>query len=159
MTKRTSCRDVEGLMLEGEDRELSPEERRLVEGHLHGCGRCRGFAAERAVIREESAAIPWPRLPGEVDRRTRRAVREGGPAARTAPVPAWVLAALAVVTIITGVWLAVSLADVGPDTTLADLPVAGLAAVLIIVQNALTLLFAPVVLRTVRARREAPWGA
>ncbi len=80
MTTRTGCGDVERLMLAGEDRELSPEERRLVEGHLHGCGRCRGYAADRAVIRKESAAIPWPALPGEVDRRTRRAVLEAGPA-------------------------------------------------------------------------------
>jgi hypothetical protein len=43
--------------------------------------------------------------------------------------------------------------------TLADLPVTGLAAVLVIVQNALMLLFAPVLLRKVRARREAAAGA
>jgi len=41
-----------------------------------------------------------------------------------------------------------------PKRLLADLPVAGLAAILIIVQNALMLFFAPVVLRTFRARRE-----
>jgi hypothetical protein len=51
------------------------------------------------------------------------------------------------------------LADVTPDMTLADLPLAGLAAVFIIIQNALTLLFAPVVLRTIRARRGASGSA
>jgi hypothetical protein len=74
-------------------------------------------------------------------------------------VPAWLLVAVAVVTIITGVWLAASLADVTPDMRLADLPWTGLAAVFIIIQNALTLLFAPVVLRTFRARRDASTSA
>jgi hypothetical protein len=84
---------------------------------------------------------------------------ENEPEARTAALPTWVLVAMAVFAVATGLWLAVSLAGVTPDMTLADLPAAGLAAVLIIIQNALTLLFAPVVLRTVRARRGASESA
>jgi len=159
MTTRLSCRDVERLMLEGEDRELSGEERRLVEDHLRGCEGCRGFAADRTVIREEMAAVRWPAPPDALVRRTRRMLLESGPAAAAAAVPGWVLIAMALVTVVTGLWLAVSLADVSPDMTLADLPLAGLAAVFIIVQNALTLLFAPVVLRAVRARRGASESA
>jgi hypothetical protein len=84
---------------------------------------------------------------------------EGEPGPRAAAVPVWVLVAMALVAIVTTLWLTVSLADVTPDMTLADLPVAGLAAVLIIVQNALMLFFAPVVLRTFRARRGASESA
>jgi anti-sigma factor RsiW len=152
MTTKPGCRDVERLILGSEDTELLPGERTLVEEHLRGCAQCRGFAADRNLIREEAAAVVWPALPGELDRRTRRVLRQIEPEAR-ATVPAWLLVAVAVVTIITGIWLAASLADVTPDMTLADLPLAGLAAVFIIIQNALTLLFAPVVLRTFRARR------
>ena len=154
MTTRLSCRDIERLMLAGEDGELAAGERRLVEEHLEGCRLCRSFAADRDLIREEIAAVAWPALPDALDRRTRRALRQSEPEARAA-VPAWLLVAVAVVTIITGIWLAASLADVTPDMTLADLPLTGLAAVFIIIQNALTLLFAPVVLRTFRARRGA----
>lgn len=155
MTKETDCRAIERLLAAGEVGELETAERRLVEGHLRACERCRAFAADRAAIRRELAAVPWPPLSDELDRRTRRALRPGGVVEGPAAVPAWVLVTLAIVTIVTGIWLAVSLADVTPQTTLADLPVAGLAAVIVIVQNALMLFFAPVVLRTYRARREA----
>jgi predicted anti-sigma-YlaC factor YlaD len=159
MTATLSCRDVERLMLGSEDRDLPPGERALVEEHLQGCGRCRAFASDRAAIRRAAAAVAWPALPGELDRRTRTELRERAREAEKPVVPTWVLVALAVVTITTGIWVAVSLADVAPDTTLADLPFAGLAAVFIIIQNALTLLFAPVVLRTFRARGGASRSA
>jgi len=155
MTTTLGCRDVERLIIAGEDRELSMGERRLVEGHLRGCGRCRGFEADRTFIREEIAAVRWPAPPDGLARGTRRMVLERGPEAPAASVPGWVLIAMAVVAIVTGLWLAVSLADVTPDMTLADLPAAGLAAVFIIVQNALVLFFAPLVLRAVRSRRSA----
>ena len=154
MTKEAGCREIERLLVAGEANGLGTAERRIVEDHLRSCAACRAFAADRDVVRREIASVPWPALSDELDRRTRRALRQNGPEAAPAAVPAWVLVALAVVTIVTSVWLAVSLADVTPETTLADLPVAGLAAILIIVQNALMLFFAPVILRTFRGRRE-----
>jgi anti-sigma factor RsiW len=155
MTTTLGCRDFERLIIEGEDRALSIGERRLVEDHLPGCGRCRGFAADRAVIRKEIAAIRWPEASDELVTRTRRRLHEQGAATEPAAIPGWVFVSLAIVAIVTGLWLALSLADVTPDMTLADLPVAGLAAIFIIVQNALMLLLAPVVLRTFRAQRRA----
>jgi anti-sigma factor RsiW len=159
MTPTSSCGDIERLILDGEGRELAPGERALVEDHLGTCARCRGFAADRDLIRGEAGAVGWPALPDELDRRTRRLLRESATGPRPTVAPAWLLAVLAIVTIVTGIGLAAALADVSPEATLADLSPAGLAAVIIIVQNALTLLFAPVVLRTVRARRRAADGA
>lgn len=153
MTTKLSCRDVERLIIEGEDRELTGGEQDLVKDHLHGCGGCRAFAADREMIRGVTAAIRWPTPPDALVRGTRRMLRESGPASRPAAIPAWILITMALVTVVTALWLAFALADVTPDMTLADLPVAGLAAVFIIVQNALMLLFAPVVLRTFRTRR------
>lgn len=155
MTKEAGCREIERFLAAGEDGELAGAEQVLVDDHLQGCARCRAFAADRALIRREFGSVPWPALPAELDRKTRWVFRPNGVAKGPAAVPAWVLVALAVVTIVTGIWLAVSLADVTPETTLADLPVAGLAAVIVIVQNALMLFFAPVILRTYRIRREA----
>lgn len=155
MTRSLSCRDVERLVLEGEDREFSAGEKRSVEEHLRGCARCRGFAADRAFIGGELQGLRWPTPPEELVQRTRRLLREAGSAA-PAVLPTWVLLALAAVTIITSIWLAFSLPEISPDTTLADLPFAARAAVLIIVQNALMLFCAPVVLRTARARRGEP---
>ena len=159
MTKGTRCRDVERLELEGEERILTAEERRVVEDHVRGCARCRSFASDRALIQGELASASWPEAPDELVARTRRRLRESGTATRPAAVPVWVFVSLGVVAIVTGLWLALSLADVTPDMTLSDLPIAGLAAVFIIVQNALTLLFAPVVLRTFRTRRGASESA
>jgi predicted anti-sigma-YlaC factor YlaD len=159
MTPRSGCSDVERLILESEGRKLGPGEQALVERHLGSCGRCRGFAADREIIRESAAALGWPVLPAGLDRRARQLVRDNAAERRPTTVPAWLLAALAIVTIVTGIGLAVSLADVTPETRLADLSPAGLAAVFIIIQNALTLLFAPVVVRTFRARRAAPGSA
>lgn len=154
MTRKPRCRDVERLMLEGEDGALPAETRRLVEGHLRGCAGCRGFAADRAMVRAELRNVRWPEPPEELVSRTRRRLRETG-AAPAAGLPAWVLIALAAVTIATMVWLALSLPEITPDTTLADLPFSARAAVIVILQNALTLFCAPVVLRTARARRRA----
>lgn len=153
MTRSLRCRDVERLMLEGEDRAFAAGEKRIVDEHLCGCARCREFAADRALVRGEVAGIRWPAPPEDLVQRTRRLLREPDAVQPRAAVPAWVLVTMAVVTIVTAFWLAVSLANVTPDMTLADLPAAGLAAVFIIIQNALMLFCAPVVLRAVRARR------
>jgi predicted anti-sigma-YlaC factor YlaD len=155
MTKDPGCRTIERFLVTDKDGALGPAEQRLVEGHLRSCAACRAFAADRALIRREIASAPWPSLPEELDRRTRRALRASGAAAGAPTVPGWVLVALAVFTVVTGIWLAVSLADISPDTRLADLPVVGLAAIIVIAQNALMLFFAPVVLRTFRSRRES----
>jgi len=155
MTKGLRCRDAERLMLEGEDRRLSAAEERFLEEHRRDCARCRAFAADRALVRDGLAAVRWPAPPEELVRRTRQALREAGTAA-PAGLPVWVIVALAAVTIVTSVWLAFSLPDITPDTTLADLPFAARAAVLVIVQNAIMLFCAPVVLRTARARRDEP---
>jgi predicted anti-sigma-YlaC factor YlaD len=153
MTKSLRCRDVERLMLEGEDRALPAEERGLVEEHLRGCTRCRRFAADRALVRAELAGVRWPAPPKELVLRTRRLLRGAGAMAPPV-VPVWVLVAMAAVTIITSIWLAVTLPDITPEISLADLPFGGLVAIFIIVQNALMLFCAPVVLRTARARRD-----
>jgi hypothetical protein len=152
MTKSLRCRDIERLVLESEYRAIPEGEQNLVEEHVRICAGCRGFAADRALLRAGLAAVRWPAPPEELVLRTRRLLRDAGTAAPTA-VPAWVLVALAAVTIITSIWLAVWLPDLTQDTTLADMPLAARAAVFIIVQNALMLFCAPVVLRTARARR------
>lgn len=159
MTGSLRCREVERLTLESEDGPLSSDEQRLVEAHLRGCRRCRDFAADRTLIRRELGAVLWPVPSDELVFRTRRLIRERRPEAATAALPAWIIVGLAVVSIVTAIGLTIALAGVTPDMTLADLPVGALAAVITIVQNALMLFFAPVVLRAFRARRKMSEGA
>lgn len=155
MTTHPNCRDIERLMIAGEARSLADGDRKLFEDHLRACGRCRAFAQDRETIREAAGALRWPAPPQALIRRTRRLMLDDGTGARPAGLPAWVLIALALVAVATGVWLAIALAGITPETTWTDLPVAGLAAIFIIVQNALMLLLAPVVLRRVRLRESA----
>jgi len=159
MTGSLRCREVERLTLESEDRALTEAERRLIDAHLAACLRCRDFAADRTLIRRELAAVRWPAPSDDLVFRTRRLIRGRRPDTATAGLPAWIIVALTVVSAFTAVGLVIALADVTPDMSLADLPVGALAAVIIIAQNALTLFFAPVVLRTFRARRRMPEGA
>ncbi len=159
MTTKLSCRDVELLIVEGEDRELASEMRWLVEDHLRGCERCRGFAADRTAIRRTFADARWPVPPEALVRATRRRLVEESAGSREPAVPAWIMIALAVMAVVTGLWLTIALADVGPETALTDLPVAGLAAVIVIIQNALMLFLAPVVLKAIRSRRRPAAGA
>lgn len=151
MTKSLRCRDVERLMLEGEGRGDLAGEKRFVEEHLHGCACCRGFAADLAFLRGELAGVRWPTTPEELVLRTRRMLRDAGRAEK-AVLPGWIVVALAAVTMITSILLAITLPDINPDTTLADLPFLAMAAVFIIIQNALMLFCAPIVLRTARAQ-------
>jgi hypothetical protein len=159
MTTKLGCRDVERLILEGEDRELAEGPRRLVEDHQRACAACQAFAADRAVIRAEVGAIRWPAPPDRLIRETRRTILEAKPERSTAGLPTWVLVTMAVMTVVTGLWLAVALANVTPEMTLADVPIEALAAVFVVIQNALMLFFAPVLLRTVRSRRSAAESA
>jgi hypothetical protein len=152
MTKGLRCRDAERLILEGEDRRLSAAEERGLEEHRRECARCRGFAADRALIRESLAAVRWPAPAEGLVRKTRQALRRAD-AAAPAGLPVWVIVALAMITVLTSVWLAFSLPDLTPDTALADLPFAARAAIFVIVQNAIMLFCSPIVLRTARARR------
>jgi hypothetical protein len=155
MKTTLGCRDIERLILEDEDQDLNAGLAPLVEDHLHGCGRCRAFAADRAVIRKEAGALRWPAPSDRLIRETRRAALEAEPRPWTAGLPAWVLVAMAAMTVLTGIWLALSLADVTPEMTMAEAPIGALAAIFVVIQNALVLIFAPVLLRKVRARRGA----
>jgi predicted anti-sigma-YlaC factor YlaD len=155
MTTKPNCRDVEGLVLEDEDHELAAGLRRLVEDHLRGCEGCRAFAADRNAMRRTFSLVRWPAPPEALVRRTRRKLLEARTEDRPAGLPSWVLIAMAFMTVATSLWLAISLADVTPGMTLADWPIAALAAALVIVQNAVALVLAPILLRTARARRTA----
>lgn len=159
MTTKLSCRDIELLIVDGEGGELAAEARRLIEDHLRDCRRCQSFAADRSAIRGTFAAERWPAPPERLVRETRRRLVEESSGSREPAFPAWVLAIFALTAAVTGLWLAIALADVGPETALADMPVAGLAAIMVIIQNALMLFLAPIVLKAARSRRGPAAGA
>ncbi|MGB8952082.1 MAG: zf-HC2 domain-containing protein [Candidatus Aminicenantales bacterium] len=161
-----TCRDIERLILERDDRPLSQEERRAVEEHLRGCENCRLFESGFAGIRKELRGIEWEILPEPLSFRTKRMALDvmGGKTAkesaarRRMSVPAAILAALAILTILTVIWVTGTLIDLAPEPTLKDLPIAAWGALLLIAQNALILFFTPVILRAMRLSKNGNHG-
>jgi anti-sigma factor RsiW len=148
-----TCRDIERLILEKRAGELGPDEGRAVKVHLDTCPECRKFEASVLGIRAGLEALDWEPLPEALDRRTKRmaldVLRGEGPERRNS-LPSRVLAALAALTVLTVVWVTASLAGLGPEQTLRDLPLTAKVALLFIAQNAFILFFTPIILRATR---------
>jgi hypothetical protein len=150
-----TCKAIEQMILESEERPLEESERRKVEAHLRDCRSCRAFENGRRTIREELKGLPRADLPPSLDLRTRRLCLEalaGGsatasPAAGRARIPVPVIAVSVLFTVLAAIWLTVALVDVRPGQTL---PSGAWAALVFIAQNVLMLFLSPVVLRTTR---------
>jgi hypothetical protein len=145
-----TCKSIEQLILESEERPLRGDERRLAEDHLRGCPGCRAFEAGRRTIREGVRDIGRADLPRSLDLRTRRLCREalaGDPAAAKAKVPVPVIAASVLFTVLAAIWLTATLIDVTPGQ---PLPSGAWAAIVFIAQNVLVLFLSPVILRMAR---------
>ena len=147
-----SCEEFERLILDRDERPISEDEKGRLAAHLRACQDCRNFEAERHVIRKalrsglpaappNALDVETLRLCLEAERPARAGVRLS---LRRAGLPAPILIALGLLTVLTVVWLAVSLADFDPGQTLRP---ATVAAIVLIAQNALILFFAPVLLR------------
>jgi hypothetical protein len=145
-----TCKAIEQLILESEERPLRGDERRLAEDHLRGCLGCRMFQAGRPAIREATRDLGRAELPRSLDLRTRRLCLEaldGDPAAGKAKIPGPVIAASALFTVLAAIWLTVTLIDVTPGQ---PLPSGAWAAIIFIAQNVLVLFLSPVILRKAR---------
>jgi anti-sigma factor RsiW len=150
------CQDVERLILE--TRELDGRERAAVEAHQAQCSKCASFGAFWQGLHAGFGKAPAAKLPADLAERVRLAahakilVRPGGRAARarkeTRPaVPGFIWAAFAAITVLTLGFLIPGVQDFVENQKLT----LGTALVLILLlQNTLTLLLAPVVLRRPR---------
>jgi hypothetical protein len=150
------CQDVERLILE--DCGLGPEERAKVDAHLADCVRCSRWREFWGALCERVSGMPMPELPSGLAERVRQAAhaeissRPGGQAvlarAGAKPaVPGFIWAALAAITILTLGFFIPGIQDFVENQKLT----LGTALVLILIlQNTLTLFFAPIVLRRER---------
>jgi hypothetical protein len=163
MTKGARCRNIERLILEREDRPLEVPEARSIEDHLGRCADCRQFEAARRMTRNGLKDLSWPPLSNAIDLRTRQLLRDKAldmtpedrrPEAGKARIPIPITVALVLVTVLTAVWLTLSLVGVGPFESLKsveDLPLAARIALALIGQNVAVLLCTPVIMRAARA--------
>ncbi len=141
-----TCRAIEFLLLESEDRALDGDDRRAVEEHLRDCPACRAFRAARLEIRDAASGFPRPDPPPALDRGTRSLCLEAlaGTPAASAKVPLPVVLAAILFAALATVWLVGILGGVDPGR---PLPAAAWAAIAFLAQNALVLLLSPVIFR------------
>ncbi len=151
------CQDFERLILESGDRELSREERRSIESHLAQCASCNGFREFWLGVRVPIQNFPAADLSPDLDDRVRLichdAIRTSGGKRRRAqaaaprqipPVPWPIWAALSALTVLTLAFVIPGILEFWQNQQLTP----GIALILaMILQNALMLLFVPVIVR------------
>ncbi len=161
------CQDFERLILESGDRELSREERRSIECHLIQCASCNSFREFWLGLRVPIQNFPAADLPPDLDYRVRLschdAIRTSGgkrrraqPAAprQIAPVPWPIWAALSALTVLTLAFVIPGILEFWQNQKLTP----GIILVLVLIlQNALMLLFVPVIVRRQQWNR-LDWG-
>jgi hypothetical protein len=140
------CQDIERLILESEERELSGEERLALDEHLARCASCTGFNDFCHSLRITSPNGPEQDLPAEVDQRVRRLCHQELNK-KSAGVPWMIWAALALLMFLTIDFLIPRVEEFWQNqkVTLEM----GLVIILLL-QNALMLFFAPVIIRRPR---------
>ncbi len=149
------CKDIEHLIIESSDEDLSLEELSTIEKHIARCALCARFQDDLEKIRMGVKTIPQPILPPDLAQNTRRRCQaeiSRRPAAakkiaRLIPsdsVPKYVWAALLPLILLTVLVIAPTLKEIRLDQTLTF---ASAAALTIIIQNAVMLLFAPILIR------------
>ena len=141
------CQDVERLMFESGEREMTREEKRLLADHLESCPDCAAFRAFRAGLRSSWTDAPAPDLDGALAEKVRHRchdeLRKKSPV-RSAVVPLSIWVAFGVLTVITLGFFIPQVLDL--FATKEFTPALGFTLV-ILLQNAVMLFFAPVIMR------------
>ena len=144
------CQDMERLMLEKAEESSTPEERRALEAHLDSCPECAAFRDFRKSLKSAFEGGSVPRLaPGLAEKVRALCHSELGPrpAQREADIPWAIWAAFGILTVITLGFLIPQILDF--FSTKEFTPAMGLLLA-ILLQNAVTLFFAPVIMRSHR---------
>ncbi len=156
------CKDIEHLIIESSDEDLSLEELSTIEKHIAYCALCARFQDELEKIRIGVKTIPQPILPPDLAQKTRlrcQAEMNQRPAAASKiarlipsdPIPKYVWAALLPLILLTVFVLAPTLKEIRLDQTLTF---TSATALTIIIQNAVMLLFAPILIRRRRWKNQ-----
>lgn len=141
------CQDAERLMLETTENEGAPEARLALETHLESCPDCAAFRDFRAKLRSASKEAPRPQLdPGLVENTRALCLSELArtSARRSAAVPWSIWAAFGILTVITLGFFIPQILDFFSSKEFT--PALGLLLG-ILLQNAVMLFVAPVVMR------------
>jgi len=156
------CKDIERLIIDSSDEDLSSEELSAIEKHIVHCALCARFRDDLEKIRMGVKTMPQPVLPPDLAQKTRlrcQAEMSQQPAAaskiaRLIPsdsIPKYVWAALLPLILLTVFVIAPTLKEIRLDQTLTF---ASVVAFTIIIQNAVMLLFAPILIRRRRWKKQ-----
>jgi hypothetical protein len=156
------CKDIERLIIDSSDENLSSEELRTIEKHVARCALCARFQEDLEKIRMGVKTIPQPVLPPDLAQKTRHrclAELSQQPAVATKiaklipsdPIPKYVWAALLPLILLTVLVIAPIFKEIRLDQTLKFTSVVALT---IIIQNAVMLLFAPILIRRRHGKKQ-----
>lgn len=149
------CKQCISLVLEQPNRDMSDDESRMLAEHLNRCADCLAFKNELQAVSGLMKAIRAPELSSELDEKTREkchgALRKAGTikeTAETSPrlfgLPRGILASLFLLVAITLVLVFPTIGELSFKETLS----AGeMFTLMLILQNAVMLLFSPVLFR------------
>ncbi len=160
------CKDIERLIIDSSDEDLSLEELSAIEKHVARCALCARLRDDLEKIRMGVKTMPQPVLPPDLAQKTRlrcqaEISRRPAAAARIAklipsdPIPKYVWAVLLPLILLTVFVLAPTLKEIRLDQTLTF---ASVVAFTIIIQNAVMLLFAPILIRRRRWKNQVIRG-
>ena len=156
------CKDIERLLIDSSQEELSKEELSELKDHVSHCARCQRFKDDLEKIRVHLREMSTPVPSAELIRRTRllchaqlessrlsqaRIKRQVTPSS----IPWVIWAALLFLLLLTTIWMFPLVKDIASHQALS---LKGLTVLVLIIQNALALCFTPLLLRRCRWKGE-----
>jgi signal transduction histidine kinase len=156
------CKDIERLIIDSSDEDLSAEELSAIEKHVASCALCVRFRDDLEKIRMGIKVMPQPVLPPALAQKTRlrcQAEISQQPAAAkkiaklipSDPIPKYVWAVLLPLILLTVFVIVPVFKEIRLDQTLTFTSVVALT---IIIQNAVMLLFAPILIRRRHSKKQ-----
>lgn len=156
------CKNIELLILESRERKLTQSEIRTIEQHLARCAACTAFKNDLVKLRNGLHHLHSPAPSPELVETTLARCKQETPTPqrhplglgfrlRRFPIPKFILVSIPVVMGITTYLMLPGLKDLAEQTRSLE----SIAVLTIILQNAALLVLAPILLKSLRHRKES----
>jgi hypothetical protein len=155
------CKDIERLVIESSSERQDRSRMAEVEKHIEHCAACARLKEDLENMRNVLERMPQRPLPEDLDKKTYQMCRaelktllaEGKPArvwSWSRSIPTYIKVALISLLVLTVLWTASLLRDFRLEESLS---VSTIIVLSLIIQNAMMLLFAPLLLRRFRSKK------
>jgi len=154
------CKEYEYLIIESTERDLTDSEQMRLKHHCCQCENCSRFKENSEEIRYYLKRYDPPALPADLDKHTKhlcqdekrrkKEISRYGQSPLRPQVPGYIWAVFALLTILTSFTLFSGLKTLNTDQPLS---LGTVLMLTIILQNAVMLFLAPVIIRTKRAKQ------